>query len=97
MGFFVYYSFLVDRFDTFDMIGNGKDIELVIHNDAIFIFAQRKDEPFVEPRLYLFKSVSSIPFVDIHGQSVELFETVHGSHQEDDHTSSLNSLDCPTE
>lgn len=35
------------------MIGDGEDVELIIHNNAVGVLAERKQEPFIEPGLYL--------------------------------------------
>lgn len=35
------------------MIGDGEDVQLIIHYDAIIVLAQRKEESFIESGLNL--------------------------------------------
>lgn len=77
------------------MIRYGQDIQFVIHYDAIFIFAEREQESFIEPRFNLVEGVSPVPLVSVHRDGVKLFETGHRAHQEDYESSSLDSFDGP--
>lgn len=35
------------------MIGDGQDVELIIHNNAVGVLAEREQESFIEPGLDL--------------------------------------------
>ena len=79
------------------MVGNGEDVELVVHHDAVLVPAQREEEPLIEPGLDLGVRVSPVPLVHVHRYRMQLLQTRHGLEQEDDQPSALHRLDGPAE
>lgn len=79
------------------MVGNGEDVELVIHDNAVCIFAEWEEKTFVESWLYFWVGISAVALVDVHSDGVELFETGHGPEEKDNKSSSLYSFDGPAE
>lgn len=59
------------------MIGDGQNIKLIIHYDAVMVFAEGKQEPLIKSRLDLGVRVSSIPLVHVHRNRMQLLETGH--------------------
>ena len=78
--------------DVIDVFRNGENVELIIHDDAIFIFAQRKKKSLIKSGLDLTEGIGSVSFMNIHGDGVELFEAGHGPHQKDNNTPTFNGL-----
>lgn len=74
------------------MFGNGKDVEFVVHDDAVHIFTEGKEEPFVESGFDFAKGFSSVALMGVHDKSVELFQAGHGFEQKDDQSSAFNGL-----
>lgn len=60
------------------MLRDGEDVEFVVHDDAVSVFAKGEEEALVESGLDLGEGFSAVPLMWVHDKRVELFETGHG-------------------
>jgi hypothetical protein len=72
----------VDGLDVFNVLGNGQNIKLVVHNNTVFVLTQRQKESFVESGLNTLVGFGPVPLMRIHGQGMELLQARHGFEQE---------------
>jgi hypothetical protein len=72
----------VDGLDVFNVLGNGQNIKLVVHNNTVFVLTQRQQESFVESGLNILVGFGPVPLMRIHSQGMELLQTCHGFEQE---------------
>mmetsp|Transcript_24755 Transcript_24755/g.56954 ORF Transcript_24755/g.56954 Transcript_24755/m.56954 type:complete len:349 (+) Transcript_24755:5170-6216(+) len=73
----------------------GQHVQLVVTDEAVSATSQAQEEPFVEARDHVSRSLRPIPGVDVHGHRVQLPQTAHAPKQEDDETPASHRLDRP--
>ena len=70
---------------------------LLLYYQCVIEFGEGEYEPLVEPGLDLVELVGPVARVNVHAQTVELFETVQSFYEHYYQSASLDSLDGPAQ